>query len=143
MTKHFRIHDKHLHNNVRKICFLKFLFLDFWNVSFVYRDIKSTVSNPWSTCDNIWSRIKELKLKTRRPNFANVSNEKTRVPLEAMSLKLRDLKRCGQVIWILWGIPIGFYPKSAFIKLDKGVKCLIKSALKCVFVALTKNQLLV
>ena len=43
---------------------------------------------------------KKLKPKTRRPNFANVSNEKTRVPLEAMSLKLRDLKRCGQVIWL-------------------------------------------
>ena len=40
----------------------------------------------------------KLKLKARRPNFANVSNEKTRVPLEAMSLKIRDLKRCGQVI---------------------------------------------
>ena len=109
MTKHFRVHDKHLHNNVSKIWFLKtFYLLDSWDLSFVYRDIKDAISNPWSPCDNIWSRIEKLKLKTRRPNFANVSNEKTRVPLEAMSLKLRDLKRCGQVIWLLWGIPIGF-----------------------------------
>ena len=82
--------------------------------------IKDAILNPYHH-PVTWSRIKKLKPKTRRSNFANVSNEKTRVPLEAMSLKIRDLKRCGQVILWIWRIPIGFHhilkvPLSNWIK---------------------------
>ena len=101
-------------------------------------------------CDNIWwSRIKKLKPKTRRPNFANVSNERTTRRNDACAIGSYvfeitwfETMRSGHMAIMRnpYRLP---YPKSAFIKLDKGVKCLIKSALKCVFAALTKNQLLV
>ena len=100
---------KLLHINMRKI--LQFCIFRVDNtLKYIFVcDIKDSLLI--TLCDNIWwSRIQKLKPKTRRLNFANVSNERTtRVPLEAMSLKLRDLKRSGQVIWLLWGIPIGFH----------------------------------
>ena len=105
-------------------------------------DIKDSF---WSPCVTTYYDL-ESKIKTQdtSPQFCKCQqwkNDACAIGSYVFEITWFETKRSGHMAIMRnpYRLP---YPKSAFIKLDKGVKCLIKSALKCVFVALTKNQLL-
>ena len=125
-----------------RFCNLAFLdLIILWNISlFVISEIRF-----WSPCVTTYDDL-ESKIKTQdtSPQFCKCQqwkNDACAIGSYVFEITWFETKRSGHMAIMRnpYRLP---YPKSAFIKLDKGVKCLIKSALKCVFVALTKNQLL-
>ena len=135
--------QKPFHNSVRKIS--KFCVFPRLNISM------NLISNTlfwflWSPCTATYDDLESKNIKTQdtSPQFCKCQqwkNDACAIGSYVFEITWFETKRSGHMAIMRnpYRLP---YPKSAFIKLDKGVKCLIKSALKCVFVALTKNQLL-
>ena len=131
-----------------QLCEKNFKILCFSTFKYIYElDIKHSILIPWSPCTATYDDLESKNIKTQdtSPQFCKCQqwkNDACAIGSYVFEITWFETMRSGHMVIMRnpYRLP---YPKSAFIKLDKGVKCLIKSPLKCVFVALTKNQLLV